>query len=388
MPLDFPTSPTVGQTYAGPTGVIWSWDGAKWTNATLSTGYAPIASPVFTGDPQAPTAAPGDADTSVATTAFVQAATATALHNVGRNLIHNPLFNVAQRGVGPFNWTGSGGYTLDRWRFDAVGADGVSVTQTANSDAGRTQLGDEAAGYVMSVGVTGTSGSGAATISQQYIEGVRRVAGKTVTVSFWAAASAALKLGVGLTQNFGTGGSPSAAVSTAGQAVTLTTTLTRYTLTFAVPSASGKTLGTNSNDSTSLCFYFSGGSTWNTLSGNVGVQSGTINLWGVQLEVGSVATPLEKPDPQQDLAKCQRFYQSGGFHVLQGYHTTGNNIAVGGSFPVSMRAVPTLTPSWSNVNITGPNLAAVSGNYFQMWGSVTTTGSATLSPSFTASADL
>lgn len=35
---------------------------------------APIASPVLTGDPKAPTPAPGDNDTSIATTAFVQAA--------------------------------------------------------------------------------------------------------------------------------------------------------------------------------------------------------------------------------------------------------------------------------------------------------------------------
>jgi hypothetical protein len=35
--------------------------------------YAPKASPVFTGDPQAPTPTPGDNDTSIATTAFVNA---------------------------------------------------------------------------------------------------------------------------------------------------------------------------------------------------------------------------------------------------------------------------------------------------------------------------
>jgi hypothetical protein len=45
------------------------------TAAMLTTlGGAPLASPVFTGDPQAPTAALGDADTSIATTAFVSAA--------------------------------------------------------------------------------------------------------------------------------------------------------------------------------------------------------------------------------------------------------------------------------------------------------------------------
>jgi hypothetical protein len=36
---------------------------------------SPLASPVFTGDPRAPTPAPGDNDTSIATTAFVAAAT-------------------------------------------------------------------------------------------------------------------------------------------------------------------------------------------------------------------------------------------------------------------------------------------------------------------------
>src|SRR5215471_9456313 len=38
------------------------------------TPLAPIASPVFTGDPRAPTPAVGDADTSIATTAFVRSA--------------------------------------------------------------------------------------------------------------------------------------------------------------------------------------------------------------------------------------------------------------------------------------------------------------------------
>jgi len=41
------------------------------TSASIA-GLAPINSPVFTGDPQAPTAALGDNDTSLATTAFVQ----------------------------------------------------------------------------------------------------------------------------------------------------------------------------------------------------------------------------------------------------------------------------------------------------------------------------
>lgn len=40
---------------------------------TLPTGTAPLASPVFTGNPTAPTASLGDNDTTIANTAFVQA---------------------------------------------------------------------------------------------------------------------------------------------------------------------------------------------------------------------------------------------------------------------------------------------------------------------------
>jgi hypothetical protein len=59
----------------------------KWVTATTiqgvapatvlsDIGAAPLASPVFTGDPQAPTPTAGDNDTSIATTAFVTAAVA------------------------------------------------------------------------------------------------------------------------------------------------------------------------------------------------------------------------------------------------------------------------------------------------------------------------
>lgn len=52
---------------------------ARWVTATtiegidLSTLYAPILSPTFTGDPKAPTPATSDNDTSIATTAYVKA---------------------------------------------------------------------------------------------------------------------------------------------------------------------------------------------------------------------------------------------------------------------------------------------------------------------------
>jgi hypothetical protein len=78
--LDFPASPTNGQQYSGPGGVIWVYDlpGTKWVAATLAGGvYAPLVAPVFQGDARAVTPATGDADTSIATTAFVRNGTTT-----------------------------------------------------------------------------------------------------------------------------------------------------------------------------------------------------------------------------------------------------------------------------------------------------------------------
>jgi len=51
---------------------------------------APLASPALTGNPTAPTASPGDADTSIATTAFVAAALATTGASVGTSAPASP----------------------------------------------------------------------------------------------------------------------------------------------------------------------------------------------------------------------------------------------------------------------------------------------------------
>lgn len=54
------------------------------------TGAAPLTSPVFIGDPQVPTPAPGDNDNSVASTAFVQSAVSGVLPLWVRNHPDNP----------------------------------------------------------------------------------------------------------------------------------------------------------------------------------------------------------------------------------------------------------------------------------------------------------
>jgi hypothetical protein len=126
--------------------------------------------------------------------------------------------------------------------------------------------------------------------------------------------------------------------------VTLTATWTRYAVSFAIPSAAGKTVGTNGDDGTDLAFFFSSGATNNTVAGGIGVQSGIIQLWGVQLEVGTQATPLEKLDPRLDLANCQRFYEA--ITITPDYANAPTGITVmyrPYRFVTTKRASPTVT---------------------------------------------
>ncbi len=315
---------------------------------------------------------------------------APAMHNVGRNLIHNPLFNVAQRGAGPFT---TFGYTVDRWALGMANCAGSSLSQSPVSEAQRGQIGDEAAQNMLGATVVGTAAAGDYFQAFQRIENVRRLSGKTVTVSFYASGTAGIKVGACFIVNYGTGGSPTPANTTIpGQAITLTTPMSRYSVTFTLPTASGVTFGTAAGtDFTQLEFWFSAGSTLAARSGGIGQQSGTVQLWGVQLEVGSVATPLEKPDPQQELAKCQRFYQVGSV-ASYGMYVGGGAFTVGGiySLPATMRATPVMaiTSTPTLTNCTAPTATGSTAAAFSLTFTGTATGAANMSCTYTASADL
>jgi hypothetical protein len=343
--IDFPASPSVGQIFAAA-GASWRWDGTKWV------AYGGGSS--------------GD---------------------VGRNLLHNPLFQVQQRGLGPWGL----GMTADRWNLQGSTTGGsVSAQINAMTASIAAAFNDEYAKF--NYAITSTAGTGAndQVALQQNIEDLRRLSGKTVTVSFWAwCNSGTPKIGIELAQVFGSGGSPSAFVSVPGGAITISAAATRYSVTIAVPSVSGKTFGTTAgSDYTGLFFWVSAGSSNAARASNIGLQSGTFVFWGAQLEIGSTATPLEKPDPQQDLAKCQRFYAQGNVNfAMQG--VAGQNFANTITLPVWMRANPTITfGSPALTNCTG--LAIVQPNSGQMtvYALTTATGQTQINSNYTASADL
>lgn len=120
----------------------------------------------------------------------------------------------------------------------------------------------------------------------------------------------------------------------------------------------------------------------------VTVEFNTGTLSGIQLEIGSVATPLDKPDPQTDLARCQRFYQVATAYNLA-YGTAGNLIGSFVGFPVVMRAAPAVGfvgTTYSNAS--GLTAGGPQANGVNVYATVTASGHANYTANVTASADL
>ena len=82
----------------------------------------------------------------------------------------------------------------------------------------------------------------------QKIRGVESLSGETVTINIRGRSSTNSQIQIAVIQNFGTGGTPSDPVETL-TLEQLTTDWEEYTITLEIPSISGKTLGTDNNDS-------------------------------------------------------------------------------------------------------------------------------------------
>jgi hypothetical protein len=280
-----------------------------------------------------------------------------------RNAVRNGDMSIAQRGDGPFT-SAVAGYYIDGWRKDSAGG-GTKTMNRVRAAPGELLGG----GYWLQHDLSGMlSTDGFFVRHSQYIESVYTFSGSTVTLSFVAKADQAdTKIGLEIVQYFGSGGSPSSSVSTPLGAVTVTTTAARYSVTFNVPSISGKTLGTNGNDALRLFLWLSAASDL-TQAGGIGIQNRIISITDVQLEAGSLATPFERLPVQQQLAWCQRYFQRWIQPPLRG----ATSAAVGGSrmgmpFPVPMRAVPTVPAPTGTLTAydgtTSFNITSIAGSF-------------------------
>ena len=263
------------------------------------------------------------------------------------NAIINGAFEINQRGF--TTTTTSLTYIADRWRVANTG--GTVTTSLETFTPGTAPVsGYEGKNYIRCI-TTGQSGATAEARFLQNIEDVRTLAGQTATISFWAkAATGTPKVAVNLTQNFGSGGSPSALVQNYAGQVTISTSWVRYSVTVAVASISGKTLGTANDSRLGVSLWVSAGTDNDAITGSLGIQSNTFDIWGVQLEAGSVATPFKRNanSLQGELAACQRYYvrQTSALSSFARFSTVGGALSATTCFvpvpvPVQLRTRPT-----------------------------------------------
>jgi hypothetical protein len=300
-----------------------------------SSGVAPVEPEVF-----AQAAEPGTATTDIIWVDIDDTSleVASATPAVGNNRILNGDFSVNQRGLT------SGGsvandYGFDRWRASYYSGGGAPATHHSIV-ATPGELPESAEHYFRIYSSGAGPASSARTSFGQPIEDVRTLSGKTVTVSFWAkAGSGTPNVGVLLDQILIAGGSN---VVPAG-VVVLSTTWKRYSVTVDLPSLAGETLSVG--DYLHLSFFVSQGTGGGGYppAGGIGVQTGTFDFWGVQLEEGSVASAFEQKTYAEQLRACQRYYYrrvaestSGMFAV--GYMATTTIALFYVQFPVPMRS--------------------------------------------------
>jgi len=294
---------------------------------------------------------------------------AAASPNVLKNRIINGDMRIDQRNAGASVTISANAaqYITDRFIVRGTQASKLTAQQNAGSVTPPSGF-----NYYL-----GTTSSSAYTVTstdyfviEQRIEGYNVAdlawgtsSAKTVTLSFWVRSS--------LTGTFG--GSISNADLSRSYPFTYTissaNTWTQISITIA-----GDTTGTwTTTNGIGITIFFNLGS-GTSLSGTagswagaaytsatgatsvVGTNGATFYITGVQLEVGSTATPFERRLYNQELANCQRYFYSynaaspfnsdAGGYARQPIQVTGSNTSKWyPQYPVPMRVCPTISSS-------------------------------------------
>ena len=311
----------------------------------------------------------------------------TASPSLGRrNLIINGAMQVTQRGTSQSGVSNTSGYYVcDRWKGEETGFQTPAFTISQE-----TSVVPDGFGSVLKYDVTtadATLGADNSWIIQQRLEGqdlqglkFGTSSAQSLTLSFWVYSN---KTGTWIAelQN-------KDATRHISQAYTINSTNTweQKTLTFAGDTVSG--FGNDNGASLYVNFWLYGGTnftsgtlatSWaattnaNRAVGQVNFADSTDNnfyITGVQLEVGDTATPFEHRSYGEELAACQRYYQTsfttlpvaqgqGGLEKENRYYAIGWKYSSGSNinsdmiqFATQMRSAPTVT-TYNDTDLTG-----------------------------------
>ncbi|BAQ89707.1 putative carbohydrate binding domain containing protein [uncultured Mediterranean phage uvMED] len=291
----------------------------------------------------------------------------------GRNMIVNGAMNVAQRSasVTGLGANATGYYTVDRWQIETGGSNSGRFTMSQSSDA--------PSGFGNSLKLDCTTAdtsiaAGEYLLLEYHIEGqdLQRIKKGTsdaeeVTISFYVKANAAHNFVLEFYDNDNN--------RTCSKLFSTTTSWNRVELTY--PADTTGAFENNESSSVRLFFWLHSGSnntsgtlnssafnTQNSANRAAGISSfysstnNELYITGVQMEVGSQASPFEHEPAGVTLSKCQRYFfyygwpETGQYHWLYPINTTNGGGYRRGTltFPTTMRAEPTCTVTIINTS--------------------------------------
>ena len=294
-----------------------------------------------------------------------------------RNLIINGNMAIAQRATSITGITSAGYYTCDRWNMSNTTAG--TWTQTQDTDVPTGQ------GFASSLKLDCTTADASLAAGDQLgletrLEGLNcqqleygTATAKSTTLSFWVKSN---KTGVYTFEYFQSDSSRSISQT---YTISVADTWEKKTITI-----DGDTSGIINNDNglgLLAKWWLAAGTSWSSgtlatswatlsnpnrvSSSNVNLADSTsnyINVTGVQLEVGTTATPFENLQYGQQLALCQRYYERIVNTVAQSLlgdtyaNTAGSPVpTINVSFKQTKRAAPTmaLVGTFTQVNTAG-----------------------------------
>lgn len=242
-----------------------------------------------------------------------------------RNLIINGAMQVAQRGTSSTGITSQGYRTVDRFKVTMQSGGAGTWTETQESDG---PSGFSNSHKVLCTTANASLGSGAYFFISQHMEAQNfqhldygSSGAKTLALSFYVKSN---KTG---TYNFELSNSDASSLYYNTHQYTISSANTWEKKTIIITGSTSDAIDNNNQKGLNVTFWllagtdYSGGTynedTWHGTEadravGNVNLADATNNYWqitGVQLEVGDTATPFEHRSYDDELARCQRYYQ-------------------------------------------------------------------------------
>ncbi len=273
-----------------------------------------------------------------------------------RNMVINGAMQVSQRGTSASSVTSSQ-YLCDRWEYETLGEETVTLSQSTDSPSGFSNS--------FKVEITSADSDVIASdyaVVKQVIEAQNlqhlkygSSGAETITLSFHVKSSVAGTYAVGLEHGeTASYYSKTYSISSANTWEKKTVTFTGNTAT-AINNDNGAGLHVNFALTAGTSYTTGSNGAWGAITNwfanhavnVIGTANATFFITGVQLELGSVATPFEHRSYADELARCQRYYyklDAGSAHYVWGNEWgADNNYRGNHRFPVIMRAAPTFS---------------------------------------------